>query len=212
MAAPITQREIELYAEALSEIKYRLDRSRDSLKVVSDLAAFECAVLQLRLSIELVALATLAANAQVVSEVSTTLHTKDWNEARKLLRQNNPGYWPTPFKDNENQYSKRSLEAIGEPYLTEGEAGKAWGYLSELLHANNPFARNEIDQTRVDKVRAIAMKLRNLLGLHTAEIGSRDHVLLAQMDVEPDGHVEVVVLNEISRVTHTVDPRGLTKE
>lgn len=30
--------------------------------------------------------------------------------------------------------------------------------------------------------------------------------LFAQIDVEPDGHVEVVVLNEISRVTYSVEP------
>ena len=88
----------------------------------------------------------------------------------------------------------------------EDEAGGAWGFLSEVLHANNPFAPLASDQQRVDRVREIVTKLLNLLGLHTAELGNREHVLLAQMDVAPDGHVEVVVLNEVSRETRTVTP------
>jgi hypothetical protein len=74
-----------------------------------------------------------------------------------------------------------------------------------LLHADNTFARFEITQQRVDGAREISAKLRGLLGLHTAELGNRKNVFLAQLDTPPDGHVLVVVLNEISRETRTVE-------
>ena len=205
MAAPITQNEIELYGDVLSEIKYRVGRAEAILIQVTEVVEWESAVLQLRKSIELVALGTLVVNRQVAGQVSTTLHKKDWGEARKLLRQINSNYWPTPFKDGTGQDGRRTLRPYDEPFLSEAEAGSAWGFLSDLLHADNPFARSEITQQRVDRVREISVMLRGLLGLHTAELGNRDNVLLAQMDTPPDGHVLVIVLNENFRETRTVE-------
>jgi len=205
MAAPITQHEIELYGNVLSEIRYRIEHAVMKLTQVTEVVEFESAALQLRKSIELVALGTLAANRHLAVQVSTTLHKKDWHEARKLLRNINPSYWPTPFKDGIGQDGRRSLQPYDEPFLSEDEAGGAWGFLSDLLHADNPFARIEITQQRVDKAREISAKLRGLLGLHTAELGNRENVLLAEMDTPPDGHVSVIVLNEVSRETRLVE-------
>lgn len=197
MAAPITQAEIEFYSDALSEIKYRMEYATEKLAHVSEIIEFDSAVLQIRKSIELVVLATFAANRQVMTQVSTALHKKSWKDARKLLRENNPGYWPTPFRGAVDPNGKRSLQPLSEPFLTEAEMGGTWGFLSDLLHANNPFSSREIDQQRVDRVHEIAAKLRNLLGLHTVELSNRKHLLIAEMDAAPDGHVFVRVLDEI---------------
>lgn len=205
MAAPITQTEIELYGNVLSEIKYRTEHATMKLVQVTEIIEFESAVLQLRKSIELVALGTLAANAQAVWQVSTTLHTKNWKDARRLLRRINPGYWPVPFKDGVDANGKRSLQALRDPFLSEDQVGGAWGFLSDLLHANNPFAPAEIDQKCLDRVREISMKLRNLLGLHTADLGNRKHLLLAEMDAPPEGSVFVRVLDEVATVTRGLD-------
>ena len=198
MAAPLTQEDLELYGNVLSEIKYRIDYANRKFADVTDIAEFESGVLQLRKAIELIALATLAVNKQSVSTVSTALHKKDWNEARKILRKVNPNYWPTPFKSHLDEQNRRSLAPIDSPYLSEGDAAGTWGFLSDLLHASNPFAPIEIDQRLVDRARVIATKVQNLLGLHTADLGNREHLVLAQMDVPPDGHVEVIVLNMVT--------------
>lgn len=129
------------YTATHSEIKYRLDYASKELKVVTEILSFESAVLQVRKSIELVALGTLAANKNLLQEISTTLLTKNWNEARKILRNMNSEYWPIPFKSRESDNRPDSLIPIDAPFLTEDESGAAWGFLSDLLHANNPFGR-----------------------------------------------------------------------
>jgi len=205
-AAPIGQEEIELYGNVLSEIKFRAEMAEKKLRDVTEIVELESAALQLRKSIELVALGTLAANRQVVHQVSTALHKKDWDDARKILRNINPNYWPTPFTAKIGPDGKRALEAFVGPFLSEKEAPTAYGFLSNLLHANNPFAKpSAIDQKDVDRVRDISLKLRNLLGLHTAELGNREHVVVASMDTPRDGRVLVQLWNEVSRETRTVD-------
>ena len=205
-AAPISQVEIELYGNVLSEIKFRAEIAEVKLRDVTEIVELESAALQLRKSIELVALGTLAANRRVVNQVSTALHKKNWDDARKILRNINPNYWPTPFKAKTGADGKSTLEAFDGPFLSEKGCPVAYGFLSNLLHANNPFAKpSAIDQKDVDKVWEISLNLRNLLGLHTAELRNREHVVVASMDTPPDGLVLVQLWNEVSRETGIVD-------
>jgi Ni,Fe-hydrogenase III component G len=196
MPAPLTQEDLERYGNVLAEIKYRIDLADKKLQDVAEIVEFDSAALQLRKSIELIALATLAVNRQSVAQESSTIHRKNWREACKVLRKVNPGFWPTPFQQGSGEEHQRVLNPLDAPFLAEEHAGAAWGFLSNLVHASNPFAPMVIDQDLVSKVSAISTEVKNLLGLHTADLGNREHLVLAALS--NDGHFDVVVLNGVS--------------
>jgi hypothetical protein len=105
-----------------------------------DILRVEFAALNIRKSIELVVLGALVNNLEEARRVSTAFDQKDWKEARKLISSVNPNFWPVPSVQAPDASSGVvHLVDVDAPYLTESEAGRAWGLASELLHATNPF-------------------------------------------------------------------------
>jgi hypothetical protein len=197
MAAPLTQDDLDRYGDVLSEIKARIEHAWGLLENVAERFDLESAALQLRKSIELIALATLAVNRQSATAVSSKLHQADWNDARHILGRLNPEYWPVPFEWRSGADSPPSLEPLQEPFLEESVAGAEWGFLSNLLHADNPLSPRTVDQSTVDRTRSIAIRIQNLLALHTADLGGRQHLVLATMDEPGTGDVVARVLNGV---------------
>lgn len=195
MPAPLTQQDLERYGNLLSEIKARVEHASKILVNVSERFDLESAALQLRKTIELIMMAAMAVNRQNASAVSSTLHKKNWNEARKLLEKLNPNFWPEPFEDRSITKSTRSLVAVTEPYLSKDDAGREWGFLSELLHASNPFGSPSDDHVTVQRLRDIVTRTSRLLGLHTLDLGGREHLILATMSEPRTGDVVAIVLN-----------------
>lgn len=195
--APLSQEDVERYGDVLAQIKGRVEHAVGILDNVSDLFDLESAALQLRKAIELVALATFAVNRQHIEGITTALHKKRWDDAQKLIRRVNPDYWPVPFEPKPDASGKVALEPIEESFLTEADAGREFGYLSDLIHAENPFAPRTVDSATIDRVRQTAKRLGLLLGRHTVDLGGREHLIVAQMEEGPDGGVAVHVLDQV---------------
>ena len=197
MPAPLTQEDLERYGDVLAQLKARVEHAVAILENVSVVFDLESAALQLRKAIELVALATLTVNRQNLESITTVLHQKHWDDARKLIRRVNPDYWPVPFEPFPDATGRVALEPIEEPFLTEADAGREYGFLSDLIHAENPFNRRTIDRATVDRVRGIASGLGRLLGLHTVDLGGRENLIIAQLEPGTEGGVHVRVLNQV---------------
>lgn len=195
MPAPITQDDLNRYGDLLSEIKARVEHAVTLLDGVTLHFDLEAAALQLRTAIELIFLGTLVVNRQSLTEITTALEGHDWSAAKKLIARVNPNYWPEPFVARVSPESTRMLVPLTGSYLTKENAGPTWGYLSGFLHAANPFARDPVDDAVVSRLNEIVSGLTQLLGLHTVDLGEREHLILAMMDEPGTGLVYAHVLN-----------------
>ena len=92
MPAPLTQDDLNAYGGLLTEIKARVEHAVTLLDGVTLRFDLEAVALQLRMAIELVALATLVVNRQNLTEITTELGRHKWNEAMKLVDRVNPHY------------------------------------------------------------------------------------------------------------------------
>jgi len=94
--------EIQLYGSVLNSIKMRLARVPPLLtfplsngKATIDRHQLEYAALQLRMTIESIALASLVANRRDLEAASIAFHRKDADAAGKVVKKLNPNYWHT---------------------------------------------------------------------------------------------------------------------
>ncbi len=195
MSTTLTQQDLERYGDVLAEIQARVDYAWSLLEDVSERFDLEAAAMHLRTAIELIAFATLAVNRQSLEEISSVLHKADWSAARKLLKRANPQFWPVPYCERIDANGPRAFVQITEPYLEEANAGAEWGFLSTFVHAENPLSPLVIEAATVERMRAIATRIRNLLSVHTADLGGSQRLVLGEMDPPDGGAVLVQVLN-----------------
>ncbi len=189
MPAPLTQDDLNHYGDFLAEIKARVEHAVRLLDGVTLRFDLEAAALQLRMAIELVALSTLVVNRQNLTKVVTELGRHKWKEAMRHVERVNPNYWPEPFVARVGSGDVRELNPLTGPYLTKEDAGRAWGQLSDLLHATNPFGIDRVDDTVVSRLRVTVSNLTSLLGHHTVDLGGREYLIYAMMDEPGTGAV-----------------------
>jgi hypothetical protein len=200
--APSTEymqaKDLELYASLLREIKARMAVAEQLLAATPrsqpncDLIALE-----LRVVLELLVLGSLITNRNELTAVRAALHKTDASAARKLAKRMNPGYWPKPSRQVADGPKKWKLDPITEGYLTEDEWGPAYGYLSDILHATNPFKQTPYLGRPLEPVyeRAseIVRRLVVLLDHHTVELVDREYILIAMMQTKETGDVAVTL-------------------
>lgn len=116
---------------------------------------------------------------------------KGWDEARKIAGQVNPRYWPVPTRQVKVPNGKLALAIETRAYLTEADAAPAWGYLSSLLQAHNPFKDISAPEDTKRRVAEILEKTMILLAHHTLYLSHPDFVINAGMRMKPDRDVHV---------------------
>lgn len=184
--------DVERYANLLRGLKARMRLVTETLQSApQNQPNAELIAVQLRIVLELVVLGSLITHRNEIGAVVTALHKKNAREARMLARRVNPAYWPKPVE----QFPAPSgrLKDVTEGYLTEAEWGPAYGFLSDLLHAKNPY-RNTVRATR--DLGQIYQRLADLYGRIVVLTGhhwiyplNRDHALAA--DIYTDADVRV---------------------
>ncbi len=176
---PVSAEDRARYSEILKEMSARLRGAREHLAGPPTVASVEYAALQLRKVVELIVMGSLVTNRAAAEEITQALANKSVDAAQKLARNANSEYWPKACRARED----KTLE--GRPddeVLTEDEWGRAYGKLSELLHARNPFA------PPVDVAEAHALLsgvlglLTNLLSMHVMLLAGANHLLMGQLN------------------------------
>jgi hypothetical protein len=171
--------------------------------IVEDILRVEFAALNIRKSIELVALGALVNNIEEVRTVSSAFDQKDWKDARKLISRVNPNFWPVPAVQARDASSGVvDLADVDAPYLTEAEAGRAWGLASELLHAANPFQPEPDAAKWVAILLDILNKLVTLLNYHQIFFKDDRYMAIASLHTVgvagmPDGFIQVALFDRV---------------
>jgi hypothetical protein len=209
---PIAQEDVNRYGDILAEVKARVDYAVEVLQSPAEEFDLECAAMHLRKSVELIVLGSLVANRMAVEKVASAIHSKRWDVARGLVRSINPDYWPVPLHIEIDHNGRTSFVAVTDPILNESEVGRAWGFLSDLLHARNPYS-DPIDlRNAADRILDIAQRIATLLSLHSMDLGNADFLIIGQVNLPPDGGTEVRVLTRGDQFKGFIGPSSSSGE
>ncbi len=196
-----------IYADCMEEIKRRTE-------VISGFLVGKCSAmyvqttaesvsLQIRKTLELIALASMAANKSEYAKHRKHFH-KDWNAKRILetLKKANPRFYPTPNRQVVDRESGRvlSLENITSGFLTQDDFIILFDTCSEILHAENPFSKTQNPEAFLASVPAWIEKTRLLLNHHTIQLIDDDKQLWVLMKADSDGKVHVYEFERVSAV------------
>jgi len=189
--------DIEVYVSVMDEIKRRTAVVYSFLSggssAVYRVTQVESIYLQIRMILELVALASLAANRPIFEE-NRKKFSKHWNPADILkdIELLNPGYYPKPIKEtpSERKGVVNDLLPIESGYLTKAELIEIHGRTGNILHARNPFGKG-LDVAEYERhVPEIMEKIRLLLNCHEIRLlGEHDFFYLIHMKEDLDDRV-----------------------
>ncbi len=186
------------YADCMEEIKRRTEVVNGFLTgkchAMYVQTTTESISLQIRKILELIALASLAANRSEYAKHRKEFQ-KDWNAKRILetLKKANPKFYPTPNKQVVDQETGQvvSLENITSGFLTKDDYIVLFDTCSEILHAENPFSRRQNPKAFLESVPAWMEKIKRLLNHHTIQLIDDDKQLWVLMKSKTDGKARV---------------------
>lgn len=167
---------LDLYIQQMYEI-----RKRD--EVIVNITSHRCTtgfqysdleicMLQLRKTIELIAMGSIISNVDEYSKMNEKYYD-NWNA--RLVFQDveriNPLFYPQPISINHHNDGPDEFIALKSEYMTKDEAIKLYEKCGAFLHANNPYKnpvdfeyyRNNIDSWRSKIVRLLNVHLIKLL-------------------------------------------------
>lgn len=197
--------DINSYISIMKEIKRR-DQLAEGLitgKISTPFEAtnLELAVLQTRLMLESIALASIAAHRELFEE-RRKRYSKHWNLVRiiKDVEELNPNFYPQPVKESKSPQAgvKAHLEPADPGYLTREDLIKAHGMCASLLHASNPY-NGERPYARFKNLLPKWLKqVRKLLAVHKIQLlDSASRLYLVQMHSKDDGEVHFYTLDQM---------------
>jgi hypothetical protein len=184
---PVGPDDRKRYSEVLEEMSVRLRGAREYLDGEPTVATVEYAALQLRKVLELIIMASLVTNRIAVEGIGQALARADADRARKLARKANPHYWPKATQVSGNTFSPMPEGQV----LAESEWGRAFGRVSDLLHAGNPYAPAIDIATEHAELSDIERRLTGLLTKHLMVVAGANHMLLGQIS---DDDVSVITM------------------
>lgn len=153
----------------------------------------ELICLQFRKILELIALSSLCAHRAHYERVIRKFH-KEWN-ARDILTEIeriNPHFYPVPTLQVPDPSTGKVTEwkDVEEGFLTQDEFIRCHGECGNLLHAENPYSRNQINlEDWKAKFRDWYAKIMRLLNHHQVQLVETDQLLVTVMKDERDGKV-----------------------
>lgn len=190
------------YITAMEQIKRRIDviyACVDGRLKLTGPPRVETAALQLRMTLETVALASLAANKELFQQQSLRFE-KHWrpNEIIKDLERLNPRFFPTPIRASEpDERGVRSHEPVTEGFLTTDELVEVHGRCGDLLHVRNPF-RPSIDyEAFLRSVVAWTDKAVRLLNTHEIRLVGDEHFYLVHMSEQGNDSVRMYTFQRV---------------
>jgi len=217
-----TDAEQAAYTEVLQQIKYRMytadhflsDAGHNYLSGPDGFPyAAEMAALQLRKVLELVLLGSLITNKSALAQSEKALARKKPDEALKAVEKLNPNFWPHPVLQVPVKAGALYVLENVTDGLKRDEYGRAFGLVSEWVHARNPLAQPLDPVGGREKLRQLYWKLIPLLNHFVIGLVDRDAMLKCQMAAYPigaphtgPGEVEVVLLERAGPMAWTLPP------
>ena len=150
-----------------------------------DFASLIHAAAHLRLVIEGVTAASFTANHVLFAKVNQKMQgAKNFDAMRKAVRNLNKHYWPRAFGVVEHG-GQTGLGVLSDTGLAEGEIGRYFGTVSELLHVRNPFAKPRTPEDYLEQLLSLTEKFRDLLDGHLVQLAdSSEYLYLRNIDGE----------------------------
>lgn len=195
---------VNLYAEAMEEIKFRTEQARAALKKEISFARpdirTEFVCLQIRKILELIAFSSLLANKEKYAEAYTD-YANHWKAVKILekISKINPEFYPRPTEIKKekgviNLNSKKALEDGEDTALTIAEFEKLFDECGIYLHVPEPF------KAKPEKILSFApdqwiKKIVLLLQNHTIYLVDDNRKWFVRMNGD-HGRVEVADLGE----------------
>jgi hypothetical protein len=185
------------YCSCLQEVRKRIDLAR---RIIAAAPAIndpeiqaEILGIQLRKSLELVALATLSANRPFYESAYRGIENA-WNakEILKAVGAVHPNFYPTPIRlAGLDANGHKRFEKLSSGYLTREQFISTYDKLGGVLHAWNPHRR---EPRRVGSGIDFAKwfdRLERLLLLHFFHLPNDDSIYVCELRC-PDGQVRVL--------------------
>lgn len=171
----------DIYVNLLGECFDRLvaaEEFLDQLRSRPYLPLLEAAILQVRKSLELIAIAAIAPDKEQFQAFRATAtkdpdFTKDYHAAKifAALERINPNFFPKPLlpaarkPDGSWHYDDKKSEVLGKKQF-ERAYDRLWRY----LHAHNPWGRSKHLEQVAKDLPNIVKRARGLVALHARVI------------------------------------------
>ncbi len=214
--------DVQKYRQIMERIKGRTDyvtstyRWAESMGKVS-VYMVESICLQLRMSVEDIAVACIVANSAEMPEVANRLK-KEYRPRLilKSLEEINPNCYPIPMVENVGGSHGRFRdvnERAGGDWLTKDDAISGYGKLSNFLHQNlknydeppiNPIETYQFTQD-------LTTKIFNLLSHHHITVLDENKMYRVIMSSSSDGKVQVAEFERLN-ITEEEFKRMITSE
>lgn len=155
----------------------------------------ECAALQLRKIMELIALGSLVANREEYAN-NYEKFARHYH-AEKILRdieKINPCFYPKPIKEVPSKRAgvKMDITNVENGFLTRNDFVSTYNALGEILHAKNPFALQTDYGRFKDLIKEAIGKTIVLLKAHEVQL-LNGNLLLVHMEEARDKRVHAYV-------------------
>ena len=177
------------YTTVMEDIKRRTDvvyglLNQKTNDVMYPAVIIESAVLQVRMILELIALASLSLNKAAFEE-NRKKFEKHWHPKDILndLKKKNPNFYPLP---KPMRMPSRDRQAKSDVYVKTGFMGceeliKIHGECGNILHAKNPFKENSDYGHYENEIRRWMKQIIELLNLHEIMLLGSDSLYVVQM-------------------------------
>jgi hypothetical protein len=193
MTAP-DQSDLVCYANCMEEIKRRQFAVAQiisrKLTTPFEYTNAEFAALQVRKILELIVMAYVASNRQVMGSLFE-LATGTWRIKRivEIVGRANPKFYPRPIIQRRDPQKQKPIEWISKPdgWLTQTELISAYDEMGQFLHANSPYGQAANPKELMQRAQDILDRVVALLNEHVIDMPGGSHCLNVMMNASADG-------------------------
>ena len=192
--------DIDLYCNLMQEVKKRtavLQGFLDGqINAIYPTISIECAALQLRKILELIALGSLVAHREEYAANYNNL--ANHGHAERILRdigKINPEFYPKPMRGFPSIHPGTNIDLmdVKDGFLTKNDFISTYSALGDILHAKNPFALQTDYGRSKDRIKEAIGKTVVLLNTHQIQLFNSPNIWLVNMKEDRDERVHVYV-------------------
>jgi hypothetical protein len=197
--------DIDAYISIMEEIKRRTSVVHallgEKVRVIYLATQIETMALQIRMILELIALASLSANKSIFEENAKKFN-KHWHpgEILKDIENINPGFFPQPIKEvpSKTPGIVNDLIDLKEGCMTREELIEVHGRCGNILHAQNPYGKG-IDYHEFRKsIENWIAKIICLLNCHKIHFIDQPNFYLIHMKEDRDDRVHYYTFGPVN--------------
>jgi hypothetical protein len=190
--------DIQAYTAVMEEIRRRTSLVRalisDEVRVMYKATQVESMVLQVRMIIELVALASLAANKEIFEDAKRKFE-KHWcpDKILKDVERLNPNFYPVPIVEVPSRTPgiKNDLVRLTSGFMERKELVEVHGRCGNVLHARNPYGKALDYAVYEELVPEWTRRIMKLLNCHQVKLLDDETIYLVHMKEEQDDRVHM---------------------